>query len=189
MRGERNLWNSNRNWIQMMKVPSNRHPLRRIEKQMASFCLSLPRVLYRVNLFLSLSGVQSSTIAMHPVLFIFLVLSVVTKVCSHPVDDPLILGGNGFNIVTGSRRLIPWADESPHINLTKRAGNFYLRLMPLGASITQGVASSDGNGYRKWLRDALRFNGWQVNMVGTAATGRMKDKVCKKLHDECCVTR
>jgi hypothetical protein len=34
---------------------------------------------------------------------------------------------------------------------------FYLRLMPLGASSTQGVNSADGNGYRKWLRSELRY--------------------------------
>lgn len=48
--------------------------------------------------------------------------------------------------------------------------------MPLGASITQGVASTDGNGYRKWLRSQLRFKGWKVNMVGSKLDGDMADK-------------
>ena len=43
------------------------------------------------------------------------------------------------------------------------AKDFFLRVMPLGASITQGVHSSDNNGYRKWLRQQLRFKGWNVN--------------------------
>lgn len=43
------------------------------------------------------------------------------------------------------------------------AADFFLRIMPLGASITQGYASTDGNGYRKHLRDRLRFAGWKVN--------------------------
>ncbi len=77
----------------------------------------------------------------------------------------------------------PGANTNPNdiafANLTRRAGNFYLRVMPLGASITEGVASADGNGYRKWIRDALRFNGWQVNMVGSKQNGKMKDKVCR----------
>lgn len=59
------------------------------------------------------------------------------------------------------------------------AGDFWLRIMPLGASITQGVASSDGNGYRKHLRDQLRFAGWDVNMVGSKRDGTMRDRVSK----------
>ncbi|CAI6328793.1 unnamed protein product [Periconia digitata] len=52
---------------------------------------------------------------------------------------------------------------------------FPLRVLPLGASITYGTASSDGNGYRKALRDQLRFSGWEVNMVGNQQGGRMTD--------------
>ncbi|KAK3385369.1 carbohydrate esterase family 3 protein [Podospora didyma] len=48
--------------------------------------------------------------------------------------------------------------------------------MPLGASITFGVASSDFNGYRKHFRDRLRFAGWRVNMVGTQEGGSMSDR-------------
>ncbi|SPO07252.1 uncharacterized protein DNG_09946 [Cephalotrichum gorgonifer] len=55
------------------------------------------------------------------------------------------------------------------------AQDFYLRVMPLGASITEGVASSDKNGYRKWLRSQLRWKGWKVNMVGSKHNGDMKD--------------
>ncbi|KAK4450304.1 integrin alpha N-terminal [Podospora aff. communis PSN243] len=61
-------------------------------------------------------------------------------------------------------------------DLGRRAQNFYLRIMPLGASITEGVGSSDGNGYRKWLRSQLRWKGWQVNMVGSKQNGNMADK-------------
>jgi hypothetical protein len=55
--------------------------------------------------------------------------------------------------------------------------DFYLRIMPLGASITQGVESSDDNGYRKLLRQQLRWKGWKVNMVGTKNDGTMSDNV------------
>jgi hypothetical protein len=49
-------------------------------------------------------------------------------------------------------------------NYTRRdAKNFYLRVMPLGASITQGYLSTDGNGYRQWIRKQLRWKGWEVN--------------------------
>lgn len=54
---------------------------------------------------------------------------------------------------------------------------FYLRIMPLGASITQGIASTDGNGYRKHIRDQLRYVGWKVNMVGSKQDGAMADRV------------
>ena len=82
---------------------------------------------------------------------------------------------------------LPWtdidaiSDDLPYSNITRRAGTFYLRVMPLGASITEGVASSDGNGYRNHVRDVLRFNGWKVNMVGSKQNGRMKDRVRDRL--------
>jgi hypothetical protein len=49
--------------------------------------------------------------------------------------------------------------------------------MPLGASITVGYQSSDGNGYRKPLREQLRYAGWEVDMVGSLTNGTMKDNV------------
>lgn len=54
-----------------------------------------------------------------------------------------------------------------------------LRILPLGASLTWGLLSPSGNGYRKPLRDQLRFKGWEVNMVGSKsnATSTMNDKV------------
>jgi lysophospholipase L1-like esterase len=54
-------------------------------------------------------------------------------------------------------------------------GDFFLRILPLGASITFGQKSSDGNGYRKVLRKQLRGEGWDVNMVGNSTAGTMKD--------------
>jgi len=50
-----------------------------------------------------------------------------------------------------------------------------LRIMPLGASITYGQASSDQNGYREALRKSLTEAGNPVNMVGSRANGNMKD--------------
>ncbi|KAI1295187.1 hypothetical protein F5Y03DRAFT_399325 [Xylaria venustula] len=43
--------------------------------------------------------------------------------------------------------------------------------MPLGASITAGYGTFPQNGYRKPLRDQLRWRGWRVNMVGSLADG------------------
>lgn len=56
--------------------------------------------------------------------------------------------------------------------LTKHA-KIPLRLMPLGGSITYGQCSSDGNGYRKHLRDLLVQDGYDVTMVGSRQTGSM----------------
>lgn len=76
--------------------------------------------------------------------------------------------------------------QSPNydsMNLFGRAEprDFYLRIMPLGASITAGehgpVEDKEGNGYRKFLRDKLRLRGWQVNMVGSFQRGKMNDSV------------
>ncbi|KAI1076427.1 SGNH hydrolase-type esterase domain-containing protein [Whalleya microplaca] len=52
---------------------------------------------------------------------------------------------------------------------------FYLRILPLGASITWGLLSTDGNGYRGALREQLVYEGWPVNMVGTLTHGKMED--------------
>ncbi|KAL4983331.1 hypothetical protein BDW68DRAFT_191412 [Aspergillus falconensis] len=59
--------------------------------------------------------------------------------------------------------------SSSHTGLLPRqsSSDVPLRILPLGASITWGLKSSDGNGYRKYLRDQLRFAGWEVNMVGS----------------------
>ncbi|KAJ6161239.1 hypothetical protein N7470_004635 [Penicillium chermesinum] len=53
---------------------------------------------------------------------------------------------------------------------------FLLRIMPLGASITWGYLSTDGNGYRNWIRQKLRSENWQVEMVGSLRHGTMLDK-------------
>ena len=72
------------------------------------------------------------------------------------------------------------SSDSQNLNstLSIRADSFYLRILPLGASITWGMKSTDGNGYRKALRDQLRFDGWNVNMVGSRSNGTMNDRVC-----------
>lgn len=55
------------------------------------------------------------------------------------------------------------------------ASNIPLRILPLGASITFGVKSSDGNGYRAVLRKALVDDGNPVNFVGNQKNGTMRD--------------
>jgi lysophospholipase L1-like esterase len=55
------------------------------------------------------------------------------------------------------------------------ANGIPMRIMPLGASITHGVASSNGNGYREFLRDSIVASGNKVNMVGSNPNGTMVD--------------
>lgn len=50
-----------------------------------------------------------------------------------------------------------------------------MRVLCLGASITFGYSSSDGNGYRYALRKKLVEDGNIVNMVGTLSSGTMAD--------------
>jgi len=65
--------------------------------------------------------------------------------------------------------------ESP-IN-HRDTNKFLLRIMPLGASITMGYKSTDGNGYREHIRQQLRYEGWQVDMVGSKRNGTMRNNV------------
>lgn len=66
---------------------------------------------------------------------------------------------------------------------------FALRILPLGASITRGYKSKDGNGYRKWLRQQLRYAGWDVDMVGTMKSGTMHDNVSYPVLASCIVLK
>ncbi|MFY1619741.1 GDSL-type esterase/lipase family protein [Micromonospora sp. WMMD736] len=50
-----------------------------------------------------------------------------------------------------------------------------LRVMPLGDSITAGVESSDNNGYRRKLFDALDIVAGDVDFVGSQEAGTMDD--------------
>ncbi|OBT51242.1 hypothetical protein VE04_08841, partial [Pseudogymnoascus sp. 24MN13] len=54
-------------------------------------------------------------------------------------------------------------------------GGVQLRILPLGASITYGYESTDGNGYRFGLRNQLVYNGNAVNMIGSVQSGTMVD--------------
>jgi lysophospholipase L1-like esterase len=50
-----------------------------------------------------------------------------------------------------------------------------MRILPLGASITWGQGSSDGNGYREYLRQMIVDVGGQVDYVGSKQYGAMVD--------------
>ncbi|GKU09908.1 unnamed protein product [Fusarium langsethiae] len=68
-------------------------------------------------------------------------------------------------------------DFNSTISARADAGDFYLRIMPLGASIVAGEYSQDSakNGFRKFVRDKLREQKWKVNMVGNRNSGTMAD--------------
>ncbi|KUM61510.1 hypothetical protein ACN42_g5614 [Penicillium freii] len=73
--------------------------------------------------------------------------------------------------------LVSDADSDSDVSAlqTRDTKPFPLRILPLGASITMGYKSKDGNGYRKWLRQQLRYAGWEVDMIGTMKNGTMHD--------------
>ncbi|KAK6435018.1 hypothetical protein LTR95_008801 [Oleoguttula sp. CCFEE 5521] len=54
-----------------------------------------------------------------------------------------------------------------------------LRILPLGASITAGLRSTTGDGYRKDLQDRLESDGNDVTYVGTQFHGAMTDNACE----------
>lgn len=85
-----------------------------------------------------------------------------------------------FLISTAHGNTIPSTGDIDASNSTldKRDDKVKLRILPLGASITWGLLSETHNGYRKPLRDQLRWKGYEVDMVGTRSNGEMKDKVC-----------
>ncbi|KAK4194132.1 family 3 putative carbohydrate esterase [Triangularia verruculosa] len=85
-----------------------------------------------------------------------LMLALATPLANHGVAV------NHFNL--GARAVQPIANGTP------------LRIMPLGASITYGQASTDGNGYRSDLRNQLVAAGnTLVNFVGSRQAGTMRD--------------
>lgn len=108
---------------------------------------------------------------------------------SSPVPSPATSSVLALFILTFLTTVLcsPHSSSTPALSLAQRRQNaqnapraskpFLLRVMPLGASITVGYQSSDGNGYRKFLREQLRFAGWEVDMVGSLANGTMKDNV------------
>lgn len=80
-----------------------------------------------------------------------------------------------FDMTTSD--LTPAIDQDNPSLLNRDNEKFLLRIMPLGASITLGYKSTDGNGYREWLRRQLRYAGWQVDMVGSMRNGTMHNNV------------
>ncbi|KAJ5675743.1 CAZyme family CE3 [Penicillium macrosclerotiorum] len=89
---------------------------------------------------------------------------VLVFVVAEPLPDSLV-SRHALSEIEQSR-----AELQPRDNST-----FLLRILPLGASITLGWKSTDHNGYRKWIRQQLRYAGWQVDMIGSLKNGTMHD--------------
>ncbi|KAK0625151.1 family 3 carbohydrate esterase, partial [Bombardia bombarda] len=82
----------------------------------------------------------------------------------------------GWHSEVSANNTHPFAEFANHnAAVLRRQSKVPLRILTLGASIANGVGSSTGNGFRKPIRDALRFDGWEVNMVGSKQAGTMVD--------------
>lgn len=97
-----------------------------------------------------------------------------------------------FNSDTGAVSTRYNSSHEGEINKRADSRDFYLRIMPLGASITKGdfppKDDPHHNGYRKALRDKLRFEGWKVNMVGNFNNwGDMADRVSSPSPSRPCI--
>lgn len=107
--------------------------------------------------------------------------------------------GTGTPQYSASHRLIP--DERLFANFTQHHNQHHhnlthhknathaqnttckrspLRILPLGASITFGERSSDGNGYRNELKNLLEKSHFKVEMVGNVKSGKMKNNVSSR---------
>ncbi|PKK43057.1 hypothetical protein CI102_13335 [Trichoderma harzianum] len=99
--------------------------------------------------------------------------AVLVAKCAAQLPDLSIATNNSLEVDNLFRRDVAcpvwpyWGPPTPD--------DFYLRILPLGASIVWGYRSSDNNGFRKRLRDTLRQDGWKVNMVGSLHNGDMID--------------
>jgi lysophospholipase L1-like esterase len=66
-------------------------------------------------------------------------------------------------------------DPKKYLDHRSVASGTLLRILPLGASITYGLKSSDGNGYRLALLNKLKEAGNPVHFVGTQYGGSMEN--------------
>lgn len=72
------------------------------------------------------------------------------------------------------------APSDPGVDLQPRGQSQPLKIMPLGASITAGFKSEDGNGYRETLYNHLTSKKWNFEFVGSIDNGTMKNNVSHK---------
>ncbi|MEW2428708.1 GDSL-type esterase/lipase family protein [Micromonospora sp. NPDC047644] len=77
------------------------------------------------------------------------------------------------SLQAGMRRFMPALAE--RLGQAIGQSSTELRVMPLGDSITAGMESSDNNGYRRKLFDALDIVAGDVDFVGSQEAGTMDD--------------
>ncbi|WP_406465970.1 ricin-type beta-trefoil lectin domain protein [Streptomyces sp. NBC_00111] len=68
-----------------------------------------------------------------------------------------------------------WSGALPASAAEQAPAASALRLMPLGDSITDGIGSSTGNGYRGPLWSELNAGGYALDFVGSSRAGSMQD--------------
>ncbi|KAH7325665.1 hypothetical protein B0I35DRAFT_347595, partial [Stachybotrys elegans] len=93
------------------------------------------------------------------------------------VIDKSLYNSNIYNetLSTSTNSSHPFADYGIHGALSRRQNKAPLRILTLGASTARGVGSSHELGFRKDIRDAFRYEGHNVNMVGSESWGNMRD--------------
>lgn len=71
-----------------------------------------------------------------------------------------------------------WITVALFFSLTLKAQK-EVSILPIGTSITYGIGSSDGNGYRKVLFEKLLSQGWKVKMLGSQQNGNFTQPWCE----------
>lgn len=100
---------------------------------------------------------------------------------AHEEPEPELYPRDNAITTTISTSLKPSATAVPLPSCTGNQSSsssppkFYLRILALGASITWGTDSTDGNGYREDLRQMIVDAGGLVNFVGSKRHGNMVD--------------
>jgi Ca2+-binding RTX toxin-like protein len=93
--------------------------------------------------------------------------------------DDLLLGGTGNETLDGlsGNDTVSYAAASTGViaNLTTGDVGYMPKIMPVGDSITYGIASLDKGGYRGPLEDMLANAGLTVNFVGSNPVGDLAD--------------
>jgi hypothetical protein len=84
---------------------------------------------------------------------------------------------SAYTLIVNANASGPFGVEDSNQELAPRglANGATLRILCLGASITYGYESTDGNGYRYGLRGALVNGGNKVNMIGSLTHGTMSN--------------
>ncbi|GAM42228.1 ankyrin repeat-containing protein [Talaromyces pinophilus] len=108
------------------------------------------------------------------------IMNAITEEQAKIMNQPAVTTTLGCPIGLATTTAVPTPTVSPTNNCNgKNVGSAFdslmLQILPLSGSITWGQQSPSGNGYRKYLRNALVDDGANVNVVGTIKHGTMDD--------------